>query len=369
VEPGRRTRALFVCDTLGGGGAERFVATALAQLDRSRIEPALCLFRRDLSYGLDDDVPLDVLDKDRPWDLPKAVAGLARRIDAWRPDVVFSAFAHPNFVTASALALCRSRPRWIARVSNEPERGESGAPRLLMRRLYRRAERILANSRALVGAFAAAYPGVRERVAHLPNAADFDRIECRAQEPAEHARPARPALLAVGRLVRQKRVDLMLEALRRLPAETGAHLTLLGDGPLRAELQRRVARLGLGERVRFEGFQPNPYPWMARSDVFVLASDHEGLPNAMIEAQGLGLPAVSTDCRYGPNEIIEPEGTGLLVPTGDAAALAAALALLLEDPERRRAMGEAARQRARSLYAADPIVRELERQLAGDRPA
>jgi glycosyltransferase involved in cell wall biosynthesis len=364
VEPRRRTRALFVCDSLGGGGAERFVATVLARLDRARIEPALCLFRRDLAYGLDPDVALDVLEKRRPWDIPLAIGRLARRIDARRPDVVFSAFAHPNFVTGSALALCRSRPRWIARVSNDPRRGESGAPRPLMRRLYRRAEQILANSRALAGAFAAAYPGVGERVAYLPNAADFDAIDRLSQEAAPVPADAGPMLLAVGRLARQKRVDLMLEALARL-RHTGARLTLLGDGPLRGDLERQTARLGLGEHVRFAGFQSNPFAWMARSAVFVLASDHEGLPNALIEAQGLGLPAVAADCPYGPGEIVEPEVTGILVSPGDPAALAAGLARLLTDPTRRHAMGEAARRRARERYAAGPIVADLERRLVG----
>jgi N-acetylgalactosamine-N,N'-diacetylbacillosaminyl-diphospho-undecaprenol 4-alpha-N-acetylgalactosaminyltransferase len=356
---------LFVCDTLGGGGAERFVATVLAHLDRGRVSPSLCLFRRDLTYGLPQDVPLDVLRKERPWHIPRVIAGLARLIDRRRPDAVFSAFAHPNFITGAALARARARPRWIARVSNDPERGESGAPRPLMRRLYRRAERILANSRALGDAFAAAYPALAGRVAHLPNAVDFERIDRLAAEPLTDASARGATVLAVGRLTRQKRIDLLLAAWKRLPAQPDAHLVLLGDGPLRADLERRAAALGLGERVHFQGFQANPYAWMARSDIFVLASDYEGLPNAMIEAQGLGLPAVATDCRYGPSEIVEPAKTGLLVPTGDADALARALESLLTRPERRRALGAAARERARSLYAAGPVVRALEEYLAG----
>lgn len=358
------TRVLFVSATLGGGGAERFVATVLRQLDRSRFEPRLCLFRRDLRYGLPDDVELEVLAKERPWDIPPAIARLARLVDAARPDVVFSAFAHPNFVTGSALLLCRQRPRWIARISNDPARGESGAPRLLMRRLYRRAARVLANSSGLAAAFRAAYPGVAARVAVLPNATDFEWLDAMAGAAPERT-DAGLALLSVGRLTRQKRVDLMLEALRRLPPEVRAGLTLLGEGPLRGALERRAAALGLAASVRFEGFQANPYAWMARSDLFVLASDYEGLPNAMIEAQGLGLPAVATDCRYGPREIVEPELTGILVPTGDAGALADAMLRLARDPARRREMGRAARARARARYAAGPLVRELERQLCG----
>jgi glycosyltransferase involved in cell wall biosynthesis len=360
-------RVLFVSASLGGGGAERFVATVLRHLDRHRFAPQLCLFRRDLAYGLPEDVPLAVLAKRHPWDIPLAIGKLARLIDTARPDVVLSAFAHPNFVTGSALLLCRRRPRWVARVSNDPQRGESGAPRRLMRRLYRRAERILANSSALAEAVAEAYPALAGRVTTLPNATDFEQLDALAAATSR-SRTAGLALLAVGRLTRQKRVDLMIEALRRLP-EPRAELSVLGEGPLRGALERHAARLGLTERVHFEGFQTNPYARMATSDIFVLASDYEGLPNAMIEAQGLGLPAVATDCRYGPSEIVDPGVSGLLVPTGDAAALAAALARLAGDPELRRAMGRAARDRVRGRYAAGPVVRALEGHLAGSGPA
>ena len=129
-----------------------------------------------------------------------------------------------------------------------------------------------------------------------------------------------------------------------------------------------MPRLGLTAHVHLAGFVDNPYAWMAASDLFALTSDYEGLPNALIEAQGLGLPAVSTDCPFGPNEIIEPGVTGLLVPPGDVAALADAMAQLLADPERRRALGAAARRRARALYGIEnllPSLHELLEEAAG----
>ena len=131
---------LIVCDTLSGGGAERFVSTVLVHLDRARMRPSLCLFRPDVTYPLPDDVPLSVLEKHRPWHIPIATMKLSRLIEAERPDVVFSAFSHPSFITGNALALCRHRPRWVARVSNNPDESETGTLRTWMRQLYARTD-------------------------------------------------------------------------------------------------------------------------------------------------------------------------------------------------------------------------------------
>jgi glycosyltransferase involved in cell wall biosynthesis len=107
---------------------------------------------------------------------------------------------------------------------------------------------------------------------------------------------------------------------------------------------------------------------MARADLFVLTSDYEGSPNALIEAQGIGVPAVATDCAYGPAEIVDDGETGLLVPPGDDDALAAAVDALLADAPRRAAMGRAARSRARERHDAAAVVRRLEAHLCGVAP-
>jgi glycosyltransferase involved in cell wall biosynthesis len=360
----RPLEVLFVCSTLAGGGAERFVATALARLDRARFRPGLCLFRREIVYPLPADVPLQVLEKHRPWQIPLAVAKLARWIDASAPDVVLSAFAHPNFVTGNALRLARRRPGWIARVSGNPAHDEAGWLRWWMGPLYARADLVLANASALADAYRRRHPRAAARVAHLPNPVDFERIDVLAREPAPRAAGGRLRVVSLGRLVAAKRFDLQLEALARLRATADVELVVGGDGPLRAALERRARELGLAERVRFLGFLANPFPWLAASDVFVLSSDHEGLPNALIEAQGLGLPAVATDCDFGPREIVDDGRSGRLVRPGDAGALARALDELLGDPERRRAMGREARERTRARYAAGPLIARLEQQLA-----
>jgi glycosyltransferase involved in cell wall biosynthesis len=89
---------------------------------------------------------------------------------------------------------------------------------------------------------------------------------------------------------------------------------------------------GLGQRVTVAGFQPNPYPWIAGADLLVLCSDHEGLPNVIIEALAVGTPVVSTDCPSGPREILGDALAQCLVQVGDMAALAHAISAALVDP-------------------------------------
>jgi N-acetylgalactosamine-N,N'-diacetylbacillosaminyl-diphospho-undecaprenol 4-alpha-N-acetylgalactosaminyltransferase len=359
-----RPRVLFVSKWMDRGGAERFVSTVLQHLDPERFDLRLTVFRAIFGYPIPEGIPVEVLSPamaHRAWHLAGMIRRLARQLDRDRPDVVVSAYAYPSFVVGAALRLARHRPRWIARVGSNPLWHESGTRHWWMRWLYRRADLFLANSRALMETVGDVYPIARGRIHFQPNPTDFAHIEALAKVPLDDPAPEGSTLVAVGRFSTEKRIDLLIDAVARL--QPVPHLVLCGDGPLRDELERRAVQLGLGDRVTFAGFCRNPFQWMARADLFVLCSDYEGSPNALIEAQGLGVPAVATECAFGPSEIVISGETGLLVPTGDSAALADAIAALLADPERRRRMGAAARARARETFAAAPACAELARRI------
>jgi glycosyltransferase involved in cell wall biosynthesis len=164
------------------------------------------------------------------------------------------------------------------------------------------------------------------------------RITVTAPLPALEDEMARPepapagcrTILAAGRLAPQKDFDLALRAFARLPQP--ARLVILGEGPLRADLQRTAARLGVLDRVEMPGFVPDIRPWLDQARVFLLSSRYEGYGAVVIEALAAGRPVVSTDCTPATHELIGQVGCGAVIPVGDVQALADALGAALAAP-------------------------------------
>lgn len=173
--------------------------------------------------------------------------------------------------------------------------------------------------------------------------------------------PERAELVGAVAVMRvQKRFDLWLEVARQLLTQRlDIHFLIVGDGQLRAELETRAAALGIAERVTFAGLQTDVRPFLEAMDLFLISSEHEGLPLALLEAMAMRLPVVATAVGGIP-EVVEPGVSGMLVPFGDPAALAAAAAELLADPARRAALGEAARWRVEERFSIERMARELE---------
>lgn len=355
-------RLLIVSHSLSGGGAERVTSTLLTRLDRARFEPHLVLCTDDpITYPLPPDVPVMQLGQRGLFTVPQTVRRLAAEIDRLRPAVVLSNIDYTTLFTGLALRRTTHRPRWIARLGLNPRRRSfsilDSCARFLLRRLYPRVDRFVANSRGLADCFAADLRVPRAKIDVILNPVDVPAIERQAAEPASLQRAAdTPLIVFAGRLHRQKRPEVFVEALRLLAKERPLQGWLLGDGPRRPHVERQIRRAGLSEAVRCLGFQANPFPLLAQADVYVLCSDHEGLPNTLLEAQALGIPAVSTRCPFGPEEIILEGRTGQLVPCGDPDAIAAAVKKLLDDPARHETIPAAARHHIRERFAPEPIL-------------
>jgi glycosyltransferase involved in cell wall biosynthesis len=149
--------------------------------------------------------------------------------------------------------------------------------------------------------------------------------------------PPSARIVTVGTMKAQKNHPLLLRAFARLN-RPDARLMFVGDGDGRAALLSLAQELGLADRVILAGFHPDPSPFYATADLFVLSSDYEGFGNVIVEALSFGLPVVSTDCPSGPAEILGGGRWGRLVPVGDAAALARAMDETLAAPVDRDAL-------------------------------
>lgn len=161
---------------------------------------------------------------------------------------------------------------------------------------------------------------------------------------------AGPRILTVGSLKPVKNHPLLLCAFAKLQRPE-ARLMFLGQGQGEVALRALATELGVADRVIFAGFHPDPSPFYATADLFVLASDHEGFGNVIVEALTFGLPVVSTDCPSGPAEILEGGRFGRLVPVGDAGALAGAMAAALDAPVDRDALRHRAAEFAPDIAA------------------
>ena len=175
-----------------------------------------------------------------------------------------------------------------------------------------------------------------ERVAHLlEEVVAADEAGLDTFGIGEHHRPefydsAPPVLLAAGRFTGQKDYPNMIRAFAKVRAERPARLMILGEGKQRAELEALIAELGVADDVALPGFVDNPFMYMSRASLFVLASKWEGLPGVLIQAMACGCPVVSTDCPSGPREILEGGKYGPLVEVGDVQGLADAILRTLE---------------------------------------
>lgn len=204
-----------------------------------------------------------------------------------------------------------------------------------IRRLYPRIDRIVAVSAGVADDTARIAGIVRTGIQVIRNPVITPELPELAARLCDHSwfQPGQPpVILGAGRLQRQKDFPTLIRAFAQVRRERPCRLVILGEGSGRAQLQALIAALGIATDLDLVGFRTNPYPFLARAALFVLASRWEGSPNVLTEAMALGTPVVATDCPSGPRELLDGGRYGPLVPVGDIQALALAMAKILDCP-------------------------------------
>ena len=190
--------------------------------------------------------------------------------------------------------------------------------------------------------------GVDDRaILRLPNAIPDKFFALPDPEARARSRTDHVDVLSVGRLDKFKGGDVLLRAWQSVTrSKPDAHLTMVGDGPERSNLEALARNLSIGDTVSFTGTSFDVAEQYGTAGLFVLPSIQEGMPNALLEAMAAGLPCVASDLP-GTRGIVEDGTSGMLVPAGDPQALAGALIELLGDERTRQKLGLAARERVR----------------------
>lgn len=363
-------RLALIVPSLGAGGAERVVSRLADRWAAAGHEVHVLTLagpERPPYYRLDPAVVLHPLGlMGRSASLLGAAAANLRRLRRLRRALAeirpaaALAFLPEAGALATLAALGRGVPVIVSERNSPVDDPLSRPWRLLRGMAYRAAAAVVFQTERARDAFPRP---IRARGVVIPNPVPA--------QPPPGADPDAPEIVAAGRLTPQKGFDLLIDAFAALaPHRPGWSLTIWGEGPERSRLEALAAARGLRDRVRLPGVSPEPGAWLRGGSVFALSSRYEGFPNALCEAMAAGYAVAAADCRFGPREIVAHGVDGLLVPSGDPAALATALLDLTADAGRRRALGAAARQ-AVARFEPTAVARDwdglIERVAAGRR--
>lgn len=338
-------RILHVIQELGGGGAEQVVrrlctAGLLAGDEFAIACSGAPIMPRGVSH-----LSLPILSR-RPSRLVAASWQLRRYIRDWKPDLVHA--HNPGMAAATGLATLRGsvQPALVTLHGVAPD-----DDRVTSRLLRATGLPVVACSASVAASLRA---HGTEPVRTIANGVG----PCPPSASAEELRrelglaPWLRLIVAAGRLERQKRHDLAVSAIARLP---DVALVILGEGTLRNDLERQIERLSLSGRVRLVGRRDDARAIIGAADVVVQPSDWEGLPLVVLEAMSAARPLVATRVT-GLSELINDGIDGLLVPAGDAGQLAAAIAALLADRNRACRLGATAATRFEDEFSEAAMV-------------
>jgi glycosyltransferase involved in cell wall biosynthesis len=328
-------RIAIVQAGLGAGGTERVVSLLAADRCRRGDEVHLFAFVDEESYFvLDPAVTIHRL-PDRGgtgWLTSlRRIASLRAEFRRLKPDLVVSFLTKINLLCL--LATIGLGVRVVISERNNPTVQKKHILwRLVSAAVLPRADRLVMQTDAIANTLP---PALKKKAVVIGNPCDRSTGVGTAADAFR--------LVAVGRLVEQKGFDTLIDGFARVAERfPDWTLTIFGEGPDRGLLERQVDALDLKGRVMLPGVTARAGEWVGVASVFVLTSRYEGFPNVLIEAMAAGLPVISTDCDFGPAEIVAPGISGLLVPVDDVAELAAALSQLMADAGLRCKLGEAA---------------------------
>ncbi|HHO75623.1 MAG TPA: glycosyltransferase family 4 protein [Deltaproteobacteria bacterium] len=345
-------RIALLIPTLNGGGAER-VMSAMANYWAAQ-DHQVHLFTHDSAQK--DFYPLHEGIVRHGWDISKPPRHLLDTIKhniqritlarkgmfALHPDIAISFTVRMNI--QNLLALSGTNIPLIVSERNNPLKQSQPLPWEFLRKfLYPRASAVVVQTE----------PARKWATGFVPDHRVYtvaNPLSCEENSLGEipSALKGKSIICSMGRLVPSKGFDLLMRSFHIASRDKPDWILLiLGEGEDRGRLEKIAKELGISDRIFMPGRVKNTHDYLESSKIFVLSSKHEGFPNALIEAMSLGMPVISTDCPFGPSEIIHDGIDGMLIPNKNIHELALALKHLMDNEAERIRFGEKARETSR----------------------
>jgi len=311
-----KKKIVFVLPRLGGGGAQRVIATLLNNLDKEKYEIFLVLFdsKGDYQEYLSSYVKVINLNTKR---LRNSIIPLFSTLYEIKPDILFSTMREISILLISFKWLLPSKTRLICREMNTPSESIKNFKYAsfftwFYKNYYKYADLIICQSKYMLNDLKDNFNIPEKKLIQIYNPVDseyiinnfFGESKCPFSTKSE-----RINIVAIGRLIDQKGFDRLIDSIPQLLLKyPDANLWILGKGNLKIELVQQVEKLNLMKSIHFVEHQKNPFEWLRNADLFVLPSKYEGLPNILLEALCCECPVVSLKHPGGTYEIMELTG-------------------------------------------------------------
>jgi len=357
-------KVAFLINSMAGGGAERVVSVLLKNLSREGRQFYLILLQDKIYYDIPEDIEIIKLNsKFFGW------LKLGKIIKENNIDKVISFLGRSNYTNIFAKKtghkVCISERINPSPMHTFSVTGINGLiNRYLVKKLYKKVDSIFTNSLGTMNSLNQDFGIDRNKIKVVYNPLDLGKIKNSCQDDLELEYKEifkNPVIINVGRLTKQKGQDDLIRSFKIIKKEIPeSKLVILGEGELKRKLKRLVKKLGLEENVFFLGWQKNPFKFISQSKVFVLSSLWEGLPNTLMEAMACGTPVVSTDCPSGPDEIIDNNENGILVPLNDQKALMSAITRILKNPAFAKEISQNAKKKVEN-FSVQKIISQYEK--------
>lgn len=330
-------KIMFNVSSMGRGGAERVIANLANNLIKGHEITILANIKENLAYKLDSRIKIIPLDKKRRNIFIRTINRTIKTVKIIKkdnPDIIISFLPVPSYRVLLLKSFFK-KPIIVCDRNDPNQEYASIINKILMKISYPKADGFVFQTKEQKEYFDKKIQD-RSVIIHNPIKEEFLQIEERKRENV---------IINVGRLVEQKNQRMLIKVFSEIVENHKEYtLKIFGEGPLKNSLQNQINELNLQDEVKLCGTSNNIKEELEKSQIFVLTSNYEGMPNALIEAMVVGLPCISTNCHCGgPKELIENKKNGLLIPVGNEKILKDKLECLIKNKDYREELGNKAK--------------------------